>query len=153
MKYRKNLPGSELSVGQALRSPTRIYAPLLEKLYQEINPELLNAVIHVTGGGLTKVLRFSSDKRFIKDSLFETPPLFSLIQEKGQISSQEMYQVFNMGHRIELYGDEKIVEDVISIAGHFAIASQVIGRVEENPKGQGNSVEVRHNGEEYHYQL
>jgi len=118
-----------MSVGHALASPTRTYAPLLIQVYKCLGSDV-HAAIHQTGGGQTKILRFGKNKRYIKDNLFPVPPLFQLIQEHGAVSWREMYQVFNMGHRMELYVPEKRAEEVIRIASQFQIDARVVGRVE-----------------------
>ncbi len=133
--------GLGMTVGEALLSPTRTYAPLLMDLYQSL-PSEIHGVIHVTGGGLTKVLRFGQGNRYVKNHLFPTPPLFQLIQKHGEVPAREMYQVFNMGQRIEVYLPEKYLDQLIKIAQSFSIDAQVIGRVEKNGDQSKNSVVV-----------
>lgn len=128
----QELPELGMSVGEALLSPTRTYAPFLEKLYKERLSQL-HAVIHLTGGGQTKVLRFARPGlAIVKDSLFEIPPLFRLIQRVGDLAWEEMYQVFNMGHRLELYTEEKNAAAIISLAQTFSLPAKIIGHVKEH---------------------
>lgn len=124
------------TVGEALLSPTRTYAPVLNELYRSL-PELPHGVIHNTGGGQTKVLRFANGCKIVKDNLFATPPLFSLIQTCGQIPWREMYEVFNMGHRLELYVAPKHAQAVIDAAQRFGIDAQLVGRVEAAEPASG----------------
>ncbi len=118
-----------MTVGTALSSPTRMYAPVLVNIYRELRGRIHGA-IHCTGGGQTKVLRFGEGNRYVKDNLFDVPPLFALIQQHGEIKWREMYQVFNMGHRFELYLKEEDASAVIEIAKSFSVAARVVGRVE-----------------------
>ena len=127
-------PSLSISIGEALLSPTRSYAPLLHGLLPSLGAEI-HGVIHLTGGAHTKVLRFLKGVRVVKDSLFPTPPLFALIQEGGAVPWREMYQVFNMGHRMEIYLAEGHAAAVIDAAAKFGIAAQIVGRVEEAPEG------------------
>ena len=133
----------QTSVGAALASPTRTYAPLLQRVYALLG-SAIHGVIHVTGGGMTKVLRFGEGNHYIKDQLFEVPPLFSLIQDAGKIPWREMYQVFNMGHRLELYVPENCAQSIIDAAAELALQAKVIGRVIAPVKSQGaeNTVSV-----------
>ncbi|MFN8389063.1 MAG: AIR synthase-related protein [Bdellovibrionota bacterium] len=132
-----------MTVGEALGSPTRTYAPILKAAYAELGSQV-HGVIHLTGGGQTKPLRFGKGLRFVKDSLFPTPPLFSLIQAHGQVGWKEMYQVFNMGHRMELYLPEGSVPRLIAISEAFGVEAKVIGRVEPQTValGERNSLEL-----------
>ncbi len=145
------VPGSPLNIGESLLSPTRTYAPILLPLLARLG-QSIHGLIHVTGGGLSKVLRFGRGNRYIKDRLFETPPLFSLIQQHGSVSWREMYQVFNMGHRLEVYLPEQHVATVINEAGRFGVEARVIGRVEAS-SSQANEVLVRSEAGEFSYHL
>lgn len=143
-------PGLTMSVGKALVSPTRTYAPILAAAFAELGPDI-HACIHCSGGGQTKVLRFGRNKRYVKDNLFPTPPLFQLIQESGKVDWREMYQVFNMGHRMEIYAPASAVARIEAIAKGFAVEARVVGRVEE---GRGlNDVLIRSPYGEFSYQL
>lgn len=123
------LPGSSFSVGEAILSPTRTYAPVIYKVRHELQ-DALKGIVHCSGGAQTKCLRFGRDVHFIKDQLFETPPLFSAIQAASGTAWQEMYKVFNMGHRMELYVPHAAAAQVIDIASEFNIDARVIGRTE-----------------------
>ncbi len=121
--------GTGLTVGQLILSPTRTYAPVAKVLLDELRPQL-HGMVHCSGGAQTKVLHFVDDRHIIKDNLFPIPPLFRLIQAESGTSWQEMYKVFNMGHRLEVYLPEAHAPRVIEIAQSFGIAAQVVGRVE-----------------------
>lgn len=117
-----------MTVGEALLSPTRTYAPLIKQLLETLK-EHVHALIHCTGGGQTKIKRFGQGVTYHKDNLFPTPPLFGLIQKHGKIPWNEMYSVFNMGHRLEACIPASAANEAISCAKQFGIAAQVIGRV------------------------
>jgi phosphoribosylformylglycinamidine cyclo-ligase len=121
-------PGLGMSVGEALLSPTRPYAPLIKKLLSSYR-EQIHALIHCTGGGQVKIKRFGRGVRYEKNHLFPTPPLFSLIQKHGNIPWNEMYSVFNMGHRLEACVTPTVAGEVASCAREFGIAAQVVGQV------------------------
>ncbi len=121
-----------LTVGQLILSPTRTYAPVAKVFLDELRP-YIHGMVHCSGGAQTKVLHFVENVHIIKDNLFSIPPLFKLIQEQSGTSWQEMYKVFNMGHRLEVYLGEEYAERVIEIANSFGIDAQIIGRVEEAP--------------------
>ena len=121
--------GKKTSVGKALLSPTRTYLPVLKKIY-ELHKEHVHGVIHCTGGGQAKVLKFIKDRHVIKDNLFEGVPLFDFIQAASETRWQEMYQVFNMGHRMEVYISPEHASEIIDIAKSFELQAKVIGRVE-----------------------
>lgn len=121
--------GRRLTVGQLLLSPTRTYAPVL-RTFLECCRDHVHGLIHCTGGGQTKVLKFLHNARVIKDNLFDPPPVFHLIQTSGQTNWAEMYRVFNMGHRMEVYTSEAGASELVRIAADFGIAAQVVGRVE-----------------------
>lgn len=121
--------GTGLTVGQLILSPTRTYAPIARVLLDELRP-YINGMVHCSGGAQTKVLHFVDNVHVIKDNLFPTPPLFRLIQAESGTSWQEMYKVFNMGHRLEVYLPETYAQTVIDIAQSFGVEAQVIGRVE-----------------------
>ncbi|MDH5609181.1 MAG: AIR synthase-related protein [Cyclobacteriaceae bacterium] len=122
--------GSPVNAGQLVLSPTRTYAPIIKALLRE-ERDRIHGMVHCSGGGQTKVLHFIKNLRIIKDDLFPVPPLFRLIQEESKTSWREMYQVFNMGHRLELYVPEEIADDIIEVAESFNVEAKVIGRVEE----------------------
>lgn len=123
------LPNSALTVGEAILSPTRSYAPVIQTVMQTLGAEV-KGLIHCSGGAQTKCLKFSRGAHFVKDNLFETPPLFTAIQAASGTDWQEMYKVFNMGHRMEVYVPVARVQEVIDIATSFGIAAQQIGYTE-----------------------
>ncbi len=121
--------GEQLTIGQLVLSPTRTYLPVIKALLEAL-PKEINGMVHCTGGGQVKVKNFIQNKRIIKDTLLPIPPLFQLIQEESGTAWREMYQVFNMGHRLELYLPEAFAKKVIAISKSFHIDAQIIGRVE-----------------------
>ncbi len=126
-KLNEPVEGTPLNVGQLILSPTRTYAPFVKALLAEIRP---NGMVHCSGGAQTKVLHFVDNVHIIKDNLFPIPPLFKMIQQESGTAWSEMYKVFNMGHRLEVYLPEAQAQRVIEIAQSFGIEAQVIGRVE-----------------------
>lgn len=127
---------SPLNAGKLVLSPTRTYAPIIKKILSKYTNKDIHGMVHCSGGAQTKVLHFVENVHVIKDDLFEVPPLFRLIQKESKTDWKEMYQVFNMGHRMELYVDEAIADDLIEISRSFNVEAKVIGRVEasENKK-------------------
>ena len=121
--------GSPLNAGKLVLSPTRTYAPIIKKILEKYNNTQICGMVHCSGGAQTKILHFVDNLHIIKDNLFPTPPLFKLIQEESNTDWKEMYQVFNCGHRMELYVEEAIAEDIITIAKSFNVEAQIIGRV------------------------
>jgi phosphoribosylformylglycinamidine cyclo-ligase len=118
-----------VDAGKLVLSPTRTYAPVIKKVLEQFRPQI-HGMVHCSGGAQTKVLHFIEKLHVIKDNLFPVPPLFSLIQEQSGTPWKEMYQVFNMGHRMELYVPAEIAADIIAISKSFNIDAQIIGRVE-----------------------
>ena len=129
------IPESPLTIGKLVLSPTRTYAPIIVKILAELRNQL-HGIVHCSGGGQTKVLHFVDNLHIIKDSLFDVPPLFKLIQEQSGTDWKEMYKVFNMGHRMELYLNEKLASQVIEISKSFGVDAKIIGRVEPSDKKQ-----------------
>lgn len=127
--------GEEITAGKLVLSPTRTYAPVIKQILDKYRTQI-NGMVHCSGGAQTKVLHFVDHVHVIKDNLFPTPPLFELIQKESNTDWKEMYKVFNMGHRMELYVSEEIAADIIAISESFGIPAQIIGRVEasENKK-------------------
>lgn len=117
-------------VGRLILSPTRTYAPIAKKIFSEIGKSKIHGMVHCSGGAQTKILHFIDNLHIIKNNMFEVPPLFKLIQEESQTEWQEMYQVFNMGHRLEFYVDESIANEIIEISKSFNVEAKIIGRVE-----------------------
>lgn len=123
-----------VNAGQLVLSPTRTYAPVIKKMLDELRPEI-HGMVHCTGGAQTKVLHFVGDNcHVVKDNMFPVPPLFRIIKEQSGTDWQEMYKVFNMGHRMEIYVKPEIAEKVIAISKSFNIYAQVIGHIEEGQK-------------------
>ena len=121
--------GSVLDAGKLVLSPTRTYAPIIKVILDKYRSKI-NGMVHCSGGAQTKVLHFIDNVHVIKDNLFALPPVFRLIQEQSGTDWKEMYKVFNMGHRMELYVPEEIAQDIISISKSFNVDAQIIGRVE-----------------------
>lgn len=145
------LPGSSLSVGKALLSPTRTYAPLVVALLRELGPARLPGLIHCSGGGQTKCLRFGQGVRHVKDNLFPVPPIFAEIARCSGTEEREMHQVYNMGHRLEVYVDPSDVKIVTQLCDSLRVKSQVIGRTEASADGRSNQVEIRVRGQSLVY--
>lgn len=124
-----------LDAGQLVLSPTRTYAPVIKKILDELRPEI-HGMIHCTGGAQTKILNFVNDNcHVVKDNMFPVPPLFRIIRDESETDWKEMYKVFNMGHRMELYVDKTNADKIIEISKSFNIDAQIIGYVEEGKKG------------------
>ena len=121
--------GSVLDAGKLVLSPTRTYAPIIKVILDKYRSKI-NGMVHCSGGAQTKVLHFIDNVHVIKDNLFALPPVFRLIQEQSGTDWKEMYKVFNMGHRMELYVPEEIAKDIIAISKSFNVDAQIIGRVE-----------------------
>jgi phosphoribosylformylglycinamidine cyclo-ligase len=117
--------------GRLVLSPTRTYAPIIKKMLVELRPKI-HGMVHCSGGGQTKVLHFVDRLHVIKDNLFEVPPLFRMINEGGKISTREMYQVFNMGHRMEIYTDSASAASIIQISKSFGVEAQIVGHCEKS---------------------
>lgn len=123
-----------VNAGQLVLSPTRTYAPVIKRILDELRPEI-HGMVHCTGGAQTKVLHFVNDNcKVIKDNMFPVPPLFRMIREESQTDWKEMYKVFNMGHRMEIYLKPEFAEKVINISKSFNIDAQIIGHIEEGEK-------------------
>ncbi|WP_312191512.1 AIR synthase related protein [Sphingobacterium sp.] len=123
--------GEKITVGKLVLSPTRTYAPVIKQILDKYRTQI-DGMVHCSGGAQTKVLHFVDNVHVIKDNLFPIPPLFELIQKESNTDWKEMYKVFNMGHRMELYVPESIASDIIAISESFGIPAQIIGRVEES---------------------
>jgi phosphoribosylformylglycinamidine cyclo-ligase len=128
-KLTDTLDGLDLDIGRMLLSPTRSYAPLLKMIFDNVGRNKINGIIHCTGGGQTKVLHFIDNLHVIKDNLFEIPPIFKLIQNESGTDSKEMYKVFNMGHRMEIYTDSVNASEIIKISESVGIDAKIIGKV------------------------
>ena len=131
--------GSPLDAGRLVLSPTRTYAPIIKAILSEMRSKI-HGMVHCSGGAQTKVLHFVKNKKIIKDNLFPIPPLFKLIHEESGTPPQEMYKVFNMGHRMELYVAPEDAERIIEISRSYGVDAQIVGRVED--RAEGNSLEI-----------
>ena len=123
---------SPIDAGKLVLSPTRTYAPVIKKLLSKYDSNQIHGMVHCSGGAQTKVLHFVENVHVIKDNLFPVPPLFQLIQENSKTDWKEMYQVFNCGHRMELYVPAEVAQDIIEISKSFNIDAQIVGRVEKS---------------------
>lgn len=126
-----DINGEGITAGKLILSPTRTYAPIIKKILDKYR-NLIHGMVHCSGGAQTKVLHFVENVHIVKDNLFSIPPLFQLIQEQSKTDWKEMYKVFNMGHRMELYLSPTIANDVIAISKSYNVDAQIIGRVEES---------------------
>lgn len=139
--------GTPLDAGQLVLSPTRTYAPIIQEFLKEWKSSV-NGMVHCSGGAQTKVLHFVNDVHVIKDNLFPTPPLFKTIQEASGTSWEEMYKVFNMGHRLEVYTNEAAAKALIELSKSFGVEAQIIGRCESSTSGE---VTIKSEHGEFHY--
>ena len=131
-KVTDRIKNSPLNAGKLVLSPTRTYAPLIKKIFEKIERKKINGIIHCSGGAQTKILHFVDKLHIIKDNLFDLPPVFKLIQQESGTSWKEMYQVFNMGHRMEIYTDRSTADKIINISNGFNIEAKIVGRVEDS---------------------
>ena len=133
-KLTATVEGSPINAGKLVLSPTRTYAPVVKQLLDRLRPEI-HGMVHCTGGAQTKVLHFVSDNcRVVKDNMFPVPPLFKTIAKESGTDWAEMYKVFNMGHRLEVYIEPKHAQEVIDISKSFNIDAQIVGHIEEGPR-------------------
>ncbi len=123
---------SPIDAGKLVLSPTRTYAPIIKKILKKYTSKEIHGMVHCSGGAQTKILHFIDNLHIVKDNLFEIPPLFKLIQEQSNTDWKEMYQVFNCGHRMELYVSPETANDIIEISKSFKVDAQIIGRVEDS---------------------
>ncbi|NLB16410.1 MAG: phosphoribosylformylglycinamidine cyclo-ligase [Clostridiales bacterium] len=135
------LPGTGVSVGAAILSPTRTYAPVIKDILDSCRPSV-HGIIHCTGGGLVKCRGFGHGVKYVKDDLIDVPPLFRAVYETGSISLKEMYQTFNMGCRLEIILPESAAYGILEIARKYEIQAKIVGRVEAQAEGDANSVEI-----------
>ena len=135
-KLTDKIEGTNLNAGQLVLSPTRTYAPVMKEIFLKIGRKKIHGLIHCSGGAQTKVMNFVNNKHIIKDNLFDIPHVFNLIQKESGTNWREMYQVFNMGHRLEIYTDNNTADEIISICGSFSLDAKIIGRVEESNYNQ-----------------
>lgn len=131
IKLTDSVENSPIDAGKLVLSPTRTYAPIIKEILSKFTSETIHGIIHCSGGAQTKILHFIDNLHIIKDNLFSIPPLFKLIQEQSKTDWKEMYQVFNCGHRMELYVSPEIAADIIGISKSYNVAAQIVGRVED----------------------
>lgn len=124
----------EITAGELVLSPTRTYAPAAKKIFEKVGRRNINGMVHCTGGAQTKILNFIENMRVIKNNLFQIPPLFDMIQKESQTEWREMYRVFNMGHRMEIYLPERFAQEVIDISKSYNIDARIIGHCEASNK-------------------
>jgi phosphoribosylformylglycinamidine cyclo-ligase len=146
-KLTDKVEGVPLDAGKLVLSPTRTYAPIIKAMLDQYRSQI-HGMVHCSGGAQTKILHFIDDLKIIKDNMFDIPPLFKLIQEESGTSMQEMYKVFNMGHRMELYVPQDIADDLISLSKSFGVDAKKVGSVEAAKKAE---VIILSNGHEYKY--
>ena len=133
LKLTDEVNGVSINAGQLVLSPTRTYAPVIKQVLDKFRSQI-HGMVHCSGGAQTKVLHFVKNVRVVKDNLFPTPPLFRTIQEQSNTDWSEMYKVFNMGHRMEIYVSPEIAQDIIAISKSFDIDARIVGRVEASDK-------------------
>jgi phosphoribosylformylglycinamidine cyclo-ligase len=139
----------DITLGKLILSPTMSYTPVLKKIFNQVGRPNIHSIVHCTGGGATKVLHFVDKVKIIKDNYLPIPFLFNFIQEQSQTDWKEMFQIFNMGTRLEIYlEDETIAQEIIAISQSFGVDAQIIGYVDSSEKAE---VEVKHNQISYHY--
>ena len=129
-KLTDSVKDSPLNAGKLVLSPTRTYAPIIKSILEKYSPEQIHGMVHCSGGAQTKILHFIDNLHIIKDNMFDIPPLFKLIQQQSNTSWKEMYQVFNCGHRMEIYVPSEIASTIIKISKSFNVDAQIVGRVE-----------------------
>ncbi|MDO9594813.1 MAG: AIR synthase-related protein [Lutibacter sp.] len=130
MKLTDAVENAPINAGKLVLSPTRTYAPIIKKILEKFTSEEIHGMVHCSGGAQTKILHFIDNLHIVKDNLFPVPPLFKLIQEQSKTDWKEMYQVFNCGHRMELYVSPEIAQTIIAISKSFNVDAQIVGRVE-----------------------
>ncbi len=144
------LPHSSMTVGEAILSPTRTYLPVLKKILAAHRKDI-SGILHCTGGGQVKCKDFGHNLRYIKDNLFPFPAIFQAIYDSGEISLKEMFQVFNCGHRMEIFCPQEVAESLIAIAKSFAVEARIVGRVEQLPQPGENRVEITFANQHFQY--
>jgi len=144
-----SVENSTLDAGKLVLSPTRTYAPIIKRILSKFSNKEINGMVHCSGGAQTKILHFINKLHIIKDNMFEVPPLFKLIQQESKTDWKEMYQVFNMGHRMELYLNPEIAEEIIAISKSFDVDAQIVGRVEASEE---NKLTIKSEFGEFQYE-
>jgi phosphoribosylformylglycinamidine cyclo-ligase len=145
------LPGTSLTVGAAILSPTRSYLPVVRDIIETAVPDSIYGLIHCTGGGQAKCRDFGQPVRIVKDNLFPMPAIFAAIRETGQMSDRELYQVFNMGHRLEIYCDPQVVPTILSVCQAYCLDARVVGYTEKT-ETDGREVVIKDQGQTLIYQ-
>lgn len=140
-KLTDTVTDAPLNAGKLVLSPTRTYAPVIKKILDQYRSQI-HGMVHCSGGAQTKVMNFVENMHVVKDNLFPVPPLFRLIQEQSGTSWEEMYKVFNMGHRMEIYVDEELADEIINISKSFNIDARIVGRCYDNNEGEGNKLTI-----------
>ncbi len=130
----QSIENSPLNAGKLVLSPTRTYAPIVKEILSKYDANTIHGMVHCSGGAQTKILHFIDDLHIVKNNMFTVPPLFKLIQEQSKTDWKEMYQVFNCGHRLELYVAKEVADSIIDIASKFNVEAQIIGHVEASPE-------------------
>ena len=130
----QSIKNSPLNAGKLVLSPTRTYAPIIKEILSKYDANTIHGMVHCSGGAQTKILHFIDDLHIVKNNMFTVPPLFKLIQEQSKTDWKEMYQVFNCGHRLELYVAKEVADSLIDIASKFNVEAQIIGHVEASPE-------------------
>ena len=147
-KLQDKVEGIDIDIGKLVLSPTRTYAPIIKRIFDKVDKTNIHGMIHCSGGAQTKVLNFIENLHVIKDDLFEIPFLFDLIQDESKTSWKEMYEVFNMGHRMELYINPKEVNEIINISNSFGVDAKIVGRVE---KSDSKKLTIKSSKGEFNY--
>ncbi len=147
-KLTDKVDGSPLDAGKLVLSPTRTYAPIIKKILDQYTAKDIHGMIHCSGGAQTKILHFIENLHVVKNNMFPVPPLFKLIHQESGTDWKEMYQVFNMGHRMELYVNEAVAQDIISISKSFDVDAQIVGRVEAS---DDKKLTIQSEFGEFHY--
>jgi len=137
-----------IDVGKLVLSPTRTYAPIFSEIFKDLDKQKIHGIIHCSGGAQTKILHFVDKLHVVKDNLFPIPPLFKLIKDESNTSLKEMYEVFNMGHRMEVYIEEKYAQEIIDISKSFNVDAKIIGYVKSASKKQ---LTIKHNSSNFIY--
>ena len=132
-KLTDSVENSPMDAGKLVLSPTRTYAPIIKEILSKFNSDTVHGMIHCSGGALTKILHFIDNLHIVKDNMFEVPPVFKLIQEQSNTDWKEMYQVFNCGHRMEIYVAPEIAQDIMAISKSYNVAAKIVGRVAASP--------------------
>jgi len=129
-KLTDEVANAPINAGKLVLSPTRTYAPIIKEILSKFNSDTIHGMIHCSGGAQTKILHFVDNLHIVKDNMFEVPPLFKLIQEQSNTDWKEMYQVFNCGHRMEIYVSPEVAKEIIAISKSFNVDAKIVGRVE-----------------------